>query len=95
MPYGFPGLQHLDSLAVDGDGNVCVATILHGGISVVSPAGALVEFVETGDFLTTNVCFGGHDPTTAYITLGSTGRPVKTTWPRPGARLPYLDTRPA
>jgi gluconolactonase len=74
-------LQYLDSLAVDGAGNVCVATIVRGGISVVSPAGDLVEFVETGDYLTTNICFGGEDFTTAYMTLGSTGRLVKTTWP--------------
>ena len=31
--YGFPGFQLLDSLAVDGDGNVCVATIVNGGVS--------------------------------------------------------------
>ena len=81
--YGFPGLQLLDSLAVDGGGNVCVATIVNGGVSVVSPAGELVDFVATGDLLTTNICFGGDDLTTAYITLSSTGRLVRTTWPRP------------
>ena len=32
--YGFPGLQLLDSLAVDSAGNVCVATIVNGGVSV-------------------------------------------------------------
>ena len=37
--YGFPGFQLLDSLAVDSAGNVCVATIVNGGVSVVSPAG--------------------------------------------------------
>ena len=35
--------------------------------------------------ITTNICFGGDDLTTAYITLSTTGRLVKTTWPRPGA----------
>ena len=30
--YGFPGFQLLDSLAVDGDGNVCVATLVNGGV---------------------------------------------------------------
>ncbi|HYZ98821.1 MAG TPA: SMP-30/gluconolactonase/LRE family protein [Acidimicrobiales bacterium] len=85
--YGLGGLQLLDSLAVDGDGNVCVATLVNGGITVVSPAGELVEFVATDDLITTNICFGGPDLTTAYITASSTGRVLRTAWPRPGARL--------
>ena len=89
--YGFPGLQLLDSLAVDAAGNVCVATIVNGGVSVVSPEGELVDFLPTGDLITTNVCFGGDDLTTAYITLSSTGRLVKTTWPRPGLPLAHAD----
>ena len=89
--YGFPGLQLLDSLAVDSAGNVCVATIVNGGVSVVSPAGELVDFVATGDIITTNICFGGDDLTTAYITISTTGRLVKTTWPRPGAKLHHLN----
>jgi gluconolactonase len=90
--YGFPGFQLLDSLAVDGDGNVCVATLVNGGVSVISPAGELIDFVATGDILTTNVCFGGDDLTTAYITISATGKLMKTTWPRPGAKLEYLNT---
>jgi gluconolactonase len=90
--YGFPGFQLLDSLAVDGDGNVCVATLVNGGVTVISPAGELVDFVAADDLLTTNICFGGDDLTTAYITLSTTGRLVKTTWPRPGAKLQYLNT---
>ena len=37
---GSAGWQLLDSLAVDADGNVCVATIRNGGITVISPDGA-------------------------------------------------------
>jgi gluconolactonase len=46
---GLPGLQLLDSLAVDGEGNVCVATLglQTAGITVVSPAGDVVEQVLT------------------------------------------------
>ena len=89
--HGFPGFQLLDSLAVDGAGNVCVATLVNGGISVVSPAGELVEFVPTGDMLTTNICFGGPDLRTAWITVSATGKLLKMTWPRPGAKLHYLN----
>jgi gluconolactonase len=89
--YGFPGFQLLDSLAVDGDGNVCVATLINGGISVVTPDGKLIEFVATGDMLTTNICFGGDDLTTAYITASGTGKLLKMDWPRSGARLHHLN----
>jgi gluconolactonase len=89
--YGFPGFQLLDSLAVDSDGNVCVATLVNGGVTVISPKGELLDFIPTGDLLTTNVCFGGPDLKTAYVTLSGTGRLVTTDWPRPGAKLNYLN----
>jgi gluconolactonase len=87
--YGLPGLQLLDSLAVDGAGNVCVATLVNGGITVISPSGELIEHVPTGDLITTNICFGGSDLRTAFITCSSTGRLVSTRWNYPGLRLPY------
>ncbi|MEZ5650934.1 MAG: SMP-30/gluconolactonase/LRE family protein [Burkholderiaceae bacterium] len=76
-----------DSLAVERDGNVCVATLFEGGISVCSPAGGLVEFVPFDDPFTTNICFGGDDMCTAYITLSGTGRLIEMPWPRPGLVL--------
>ena len=86
---GLPGLQLLDSLAVDGDGNVCVATILNGGITVISPSGEVLGHVATGDMVTTNICFGGPDLQTAYITCSSTGRLLSMRWPVKGLRLNY------
>ena len=44
--YSAPGLQLLDSLAVDGEGKVCVATLLQGGITCVSPDGESVEHIR-------------------------------------------------
>ena len=44
------------------------------GISVVSSAGELVEFVATPDVFTTNICWGGADMMTAYVTLSGTGQ---------------------
>ncbi len=55
---GLPGLQLLDSLAVDSSGNVCVATIANGGITTITPDGR-TEHLATDDSLTTNICFGG------------------------------------
>lgn len=87
---GLPGMQYLDSLAVDGHGWVCVATIFNGGITAISADGATIEHHATGDVITTNICFGGDDLTTAYITCSSTGRLVSTPWPRPGLRPAHL-----
>ena len=86
---GLPGLQYLDSLAVDGDGNVCVATLLNGGITVISPSGEILQHIATGDPLTTNICFGGPDYQTAYITLSGTGKLVSMKWPYKGLQLNY------
>lgn len=80
-----------DSLAVDGDGNICVATIITGGITVHSPDGQSAELVNMPDLLTTNICFGGEDLRTAYITLSSTGRLVSMPWRCPGLPLNFLN----
>lgn len=83
------GYKFFDSLAMEASGNICVATIGECGISVVSPAGELVEFVATDDIFTTNIAFGGDDMMDAYITLSGSGRLVKARWARPGLKLQH------
>ena len=79
-----------DSLAIDAEGNVCVATLLNQpGITVWSPTGELVERVEFPDPMPTNICFGGDDMRTAWVTLSALGKLAKTTWSRPGLKLHY------
>ena len=87
--YRPPGFKFFDSLGVEAGGNICVATIGECGISVVSPAGELVEFVATDDIFTTNICWGGADRRDAYVTCSGSGRLVKGRWPRPGLRLAH------
>lgn len=91
---GLPGMQLLDSLAVDGEGNVCVATLVNGGITVVNPHDGSTTHVPTGDMLTTNICFGDRDGSgqyrDAYITCSATGTLVHTRWPNNGLRLHHL-----
>ena len=91
---GLVGYQLLDSLAVDGEGNVCVATLANGGITVISADGSSVEHIATGDPLTTNICFADDDGSgeyrTAYITASATGKLLKMRWPHRGLRLNYL-----
>jgi gluconolactonase len=86
---GPPGFTSFDSLAVERDGNVCVASLMLGGINVVAPDGAFVEFIALPDPFCTNICFGGPELMTAYVTLSSTGRVVSLPWPRPGLRLNF------
>lgn len=88
--HGAPGLRLFDSLAVDAEGWVCVGTLGEGGITAISPDGASVEFHTIADDpLITNICFGGDDLRTAYITSSGTGRLLRARWPRPGLRLAY------
>ena len=83
-----PGLQYLDSLAVEESGKVCVATILNGGITAISPDGSIEHFAVP-DLLVTNICFGGADMRDAWITASGTGRLYKARWPRPGLKLNF------
>ncbi|MEQ1931316.1 MAG: SMP-30/gluconolactonase/LRE family protein [Parvularculaceae bacterium] len=83
-----PGLQLLDSLAIEADGRVCVATLLNGGVTTFSPEGAH-EHLALPDLFPTNICFGGADRRDAYVTLSGTGRVAKLRWPRPGLKLNF------
>ena len=84
---GVGGFQRFDSLAVQEDGRICVATLVNGGITVISPDGRHVEHHAMPDPMATNICFGGPDMKTAYITLSWTGRLVAVDWPVAGLRL--------
>lgn len=89
----YPGLAYFDSLGVQADGGVCIATILAGGISTFWPTtnGTPAKFEHTAfpDLLCTNICWGGKDMKTAYITMSSTGKLIECTWPTAGLRLAY------
>jgi len=82
--------QRFDSMAADALGNLCVATLLHGGITIVAPDGSSCEHLPLPDRYTTNICFGGRDMRTAYITLSGSGRLIAIDdWPTPGLRLNF------
>jgi gluconolactonase len=92
----------LDSIAVDEEGNVYAATMLPegldpqiaGGITVISPQGKILEFIELiveghPEPLPSNLCFGGPDRKTAFITLAGTGRLVACEMAIPGKQLHF------
>ena len=86
---GLPGNARFDSLAVMASGNIAVATLTTGSITEFSPAGDLVRAVKMPDVYPTNICFGGPDMRTAYITLSDTGRLGMLQWPEPGLKLHF------
>ncbi len=100
---GRSGHFMFDSLAVDSNGDVCVATLLDGGITTLCDSGSSLlksgqkgvqrepQFLPMPDRITTNICFGGADLKTAFITLSSTGQLVAVDWPVGGLPLNFLN----
>lgn len=86
---GSAGYQRFDSMAVEANGNICVATLVNGGITVFSPDGTVLEFHAAPEGYCTNICFGGPDLRTAFITLSGYGMLVAVDWPRQGLPLAY------
>jgi gluconolactonase len=97
VPAGGPiGFGSADGCCVDARGNIVVATIGAGGVTIFSRAGELLEIAPIDDDpMPTNVAFGGLDGTTIYVTCGSTGRLLALDgWPVPGATpLPTFGPR--
>lgn len=99
----------LDSMAVDEQGNLYVATMLpqgfrpketglvSGRITVVSPDGKILDYLEidVGRFapLPSNVCFGGPDRCTCYVTLGGIGLLVAAKVKIPGLKPAFEQVR--
>ena len=97
------GISVLDSMAVDVEGNLYVATMIpdgynpkiNGGITVISPDGRHVRFIEItlpdGGHcpLPSNICFGGPDMKTAFITCGGSGHLISMPSENAGLRLNF------
>ena len=86
---GLPGYQGFDSMAVEAGGNLCVATLVTGHVTVVAPDGAVLRQVKVPDPHVTNLCFGGPDRRTAYVTLAGRGELAAIPWPVPGLPLHF------
>jgi gluconolactonase len=86
---GLPGFQRFDSLAVTASGNIAVATLETGFITVIAPDGKVLDQVRMPDSHPTNICFGGEDMRTAWITLSAKGDLGVMRWPEPGLRLNF------
>lgn len=86
---GLPGYQWFDGLAVDESGNIAVATLVTGQITVISPGGDVLRSVDVGDYYCTNLCFGGPGRRTAFVTMAAKGQLGAIDWPEPGLPLNF------
>jgi gluconolactonase len=89
MIAGLSGHARFDSLKVMASGHITVATLSTGYITEISPAGDIVRAVKMPDKYPTNICFGGADMRTAYITLSDSGQLGVMQWPEPGLKLNF------
>jgi gluconolactonase len=64
---------------------------MNGGITILDPDGGEPGHIPLPDRLTTNICFGGEDLATAFITLSSIGQLVAMPWECPGLPLNFLN----
>lgn len=81
--------QRFDSLKVTQSGRICVATLINGGITEIAPEGGIVAHHALPDPMVTNLCFGGADRRTAFVTLSYEGRLVAIDWHEPGLKLQH------
>jgi gluconolactonase len=86
----FPRRCMPDSLAIEADGTIAQACVFEAScVARVDPATGVAQMLEFDDPITTNICFGGRDMKTAYVTLSGTGRLAKAAWPAPGLPLAF------
>lgn len=83
------GQQPLDSLAIEADGRVAVATLRTGAVTVFEPETDAFEQILFPDPMVTNICFGGADMRDAWVTGSLGGKLFKCRWPRPGLPLAH------
>jgi gluconolactonase len=77
-----------DGFAFAEDGTVLVCGYQTGRIHVFPPAGGTaIEHILFEDPGLTNVCFGGSEHRTLYVTESLLGRVVSCDWKRPGMKL--------
>lgn len=85
------GGHRFDGMAVDGAGHLCVANLEASEICVFEPNGKQIDALKTPKFdpYVTNICFGGPDGNTAFVTSAGHGILYSLRWPWPGMRLNF------
>lgn len=76
-----------DGIAVDEDGHLYACVLGFGHIAIVDPSGAVVERLDAGGPVCTNVAFGPSGSRTIFVTEDSTGRMIRLPARADGATL--------
>ena len=84
---GLPGYVRLDSLAIAASGNICVAALHSCSVVEIAPDGSHVRHHPVPDMSVTNLCFGGPDMRTVYVTMSHEGHLGAMEWHEPGLPL--------
>ncbi|MGA0557858.1 SMP-30/gluconolactonase/LRE family protein [Larkinella sp. VNQ87] len=63
----------MDGMRCDADGNLYITRFGKGTVAKVSPDGKVVQEIQLIGKRPTNICFGGKDGRTAYVTLQDQG----------------------
>jgi gluconolactonase len=92
---GMSGFVRFDSLAVAASGNICIAALHSASITEVIADGRRAIDHPVPDLGVTNICFGGDDLRTAYVTLSHEGRLGAMEWHEPGLPLNWLNVTPS
>lgn len=87
---GIGGYTRFDSLAVTESGRICVTALDTCSIVDISPDGSF-QSVSVPDLLVTNLCFGGKDRRTAFVTMSHRGMLAAMPWREPGLKLNYSE----
>jgi gluconolactonase len=87
LVHGLGDFNRFDSLAVAASGNICVAALHSAAVVEITPDGSRAIRHPVPDLSVTNICFGGPDMRTAYVTLSHEGRLAAMDWHEPGLRL--------
>jgi sugar lactone lactonase YvrE len=74
----------LDGMRCDIDGNLYITRFGKGTVVKVSPKGEVMREINVLGARPTNVCFGGPDGRTCYVTESERGRLVQFRVDRPG-----------
>jgi gluconolactonase len=74
----------LDGMRCDVDGNLYITRHGKGVVAVVSPQGRVLREIDVLGARPTNLCFGGPDGRTCYVTEAAQGRLIQFRTDRPG-----------
>lgn len=84
----------LDGLRCDADGNLYVTRHGKGTVAKLSPAGRILREIEVPGAKPSNLCFGGPDGRTVYVTEVEHGRLLSFRADRPGREWGRPDRTP-